>query len=159
MNFKNLESSLGQLSKFGELIVKALQIETLKLISWSLSGICWESVRRPSRVWQESVRSLSGVYQESGTVYWDSVRSLLGVHQESLRSPLGIHQGLIRGSIYSLRCHTLHPGVCLRVYQGLHQRLHLGVHQGSVGDATHCCRSTNFVQKIPDGFKASIWIP
>ena len=33
MNFKNLESSSGQLSKFGELIVKALQIETLELIS------------------------------------------------------------------------------------------------------------------------------
>ena len=33
MNFKNLESSLRQLSKFEELIVKALQIEALELIS------------------------------------------------------------------------------------------------------------------------------
>ena len=39
MNFKNLESSLGQLSKFGELIVPALQIETLKSIYWSLSNV------------------------------------------------------------------------------------------------------------------------
>ena len=35
----NLESSLGQLSKFGELIVPALQIETLKSIYWSLSNV------------------------------------------------------------------------------------------------------------------------
>ena len=56
----------------------ALQIETLKLISWSWSGIGQVSIRSLSGVCQESVRSQSGVGQES-------VRSRSGVGQESIR--------------------------------------------------------------------------
>ena len=90
MNFRNLESSLGQLSKFGELIVKALQIETLKLISWSLLGICRESVRWP----QESGRNLSGICQESIRSPAQSIETLSGVPQESIGNPSGSYQGV-----------------------------------------------------------------
>ena len=64
MSSPNLESSLGKLSKFGELTGTPLQIETLKLISWSLSEVCQESFRSWSRVHQKSIRSLLGVHQE-----------------------------------------------------------------------------------------------
>ena len=65
-----------RLSKFGELIVTALQIENLRLISWSLSGVCYEEVRRR---W-------SGVGLES-------IRSWSRVGQESIRSPSGAGKG------------------------------------------------------------------
>ena len=70
-------------SSFESSMGTALQIETLKLISWSWSGVNQESVRCPSGVYQGSVRSLSGFHRES-------VRSWSGVHQESVRSPLGV---------------------------------------------------------------------
>ena len=63
----------------------ALQIETLKLISWSWSGTGQESIRSLSGVGQESVRSQSGVNQES-------VRSQSGVDQESVNSQSGVNQ-------------------------------------------------------------------
>ena len=34
-----------------------------------------------------------------------------------------------------------------------------GENRGRTPHAAHCCRSTNFVQKIADGFQASIWVP
>ena len=72
-------------SSFKSSMGTALQIETLKLISWSWSGISQESIRSLSGVRQESVRSPSVVSQES-------VRSRSGVGQESVRSPSGALQ-------------------------------------------------------------------
>ena len=63
----------------------ALQIETLKLISWSWSGVNQESVRCPSGVRQGSIRDPSGVCQ-------DSIGSLSGVGQESVRKGSAVSQ-------------------------------------------------------------------
>ena len=76
-------------SSFESSMGTALQIETLKLISWSWSGTGQESIRSLSGVCQESVRSLSGVGHES-------VRSQSGVGQESVRSRSGVCQELVR---------------------------------------------------------------
>ena len=63
-------------SSFESSMGTALQIETLKLISWSWSGSS-----------QESIRSLSGVRQELVKVGQESDRSRSGVGQELVRSP------------------------------------------------------------------------
>ena len=70
-------------SSFESSMGTALQIETLKLISWSWSGVNQESVRCPSGVRQESVRGLSGIRQES-------VRIPSGVCRELVRCPSGV---------------------------------------------------------------------
>ena len=70
-------------SSFESSMGTALQIETLKLISWSWSGVNQESVRCPSGVRQGSIRDPSGVCQ-------DSIGSLSGVGQVSIRSPSGV---------------------------------------------------------------------
>ena len=87
-------------SSFESSMGTALQIETLKSISWSWSGIGQESIRSLSGVRQESVRSRSGVSQElvrsrSG-VGQESVRCRSGVGQESIKSQSGVGQESVR---------------------------------------------------------------
>ena len=87
-------------SSFESSMGTALQIETLKLISWSWSGTGQESIRSLPGVCQESVRSLSGVGQESvrcrSGVGQESIKSQSGVGQESVRSQSGVRQESVR---------------------------------------------------------------